>query len=221
MGARTDAARSEVLAARAGLEEELVRLEAAGRAAVDIPARLRREPAKVLGTAGGAAFLLLGGPKRVFKGVRRAIFGKDADLPKSMLPPEVEKTLKKLGPDGERVRGTLEREFAEYLDEKAPQRRERDLGATAAVLLGGAFKPVVTRLGKQLAERALDPDGPSFAEGIRRARERAQAAGAKASSSIASDGSNGSTPPPGSVAKATAKAAPAVTTTPGADTTPH
>lgn len=178
MGARTDAARSEVLAARAGLEEELVRLEAAGRAAVDIPARLRREPAKVLGAAGGAAFLLLGGPKRLFKGARRAIFGPNAELPKSMLPPEVEKTLRKLGPDGEKVRGTLEREFADYLDEKAPQRKERDLGATVAVLLGGAFKPVVTRLGKQLAERALDPDGPSFADGIRRARERARGDGA-------------------------------------------
>lgn len=173
MGARTDAARSEVLAARAGLDDELVRLEAAGRAAVDIPARLRREPAKVLGAAGGAAFLLLGGPKRAFKGVRRAIFGKDAELPKSMLPPEVEKTLRKLGPDGDKVRGTLEREFAAYLDEKAPQRKERDLGATAAVLLGGAFKPVITRLGKQLAEQAFDPDGPSFAAGLRRARERA------------------------------------------------
>lgn len=173
MGARTDAARSEVLAARAGLDEELVRLEAAGRAAVDIPARLRREPAKVLGAAGGAAFLLLGGPKRAFKGLRRAFSGPAADVPKSMLPPEVEKTLKKLGADGEKVRGTLEREFAAYLDEKAPQRRERDLGATAAMLLGGAFKPVITRLGKQLAERALDPDGPSFAEGIRLARDRA------------------------------------------------
>lgn len=187
MGARTDAARSEVLAARAGLDEELVRLEAAGRAAVDIPARLRREPAKVLGAAGGAAFLLLGGPKRAFDGLRRAVFGPNADLPRSMLPPEVEKTLRKLGSDGDKVRGTLEREFADYLDEKAPQRRERDLGATAAGLLGGAFKPVVMRFGKQLAERALDPDGPSFAEGIRRARERARGAGAT--------GSNGSNPP--------------------------
>lgn len=172
MGARTDAARSEVLAARQGLDEELIRLEASGRAAVDIPARLRREPAKVIGATGGAAFLLLGGPKRVFKGFRRALFGKSADMPKSMLPPEVEKTLRKLGPDGEKVRGTLEREFASYLDEKAPQRRERDLSGTAAQLLGGAFMPVVQRLGRQLAERALDPDNATFAEGVRRARER-------------------------------------------------
>jgi hypothetical protein len=178
MGARTDAARSEVLAARAGLDEELVRLEAAGRAAIDIPARLKREPAKVLGAAGGAAFLLLGGPKRVLRRARTTLFGAKADIPKSMLPPEVEKTLKKLGPDGDKVRGTLEREFAAYLDEKAPQRKERDLGATASVLLGGALGPVVKRLGQQLAERALDPDGPSFAEGIRRARERTNHDGA-------------------------------------------
>ena len=192
MGARTDAARSEVLAARAGLDEELVRLEAAGRAAVDIPARLRREPAKVLGAAGGAAFLLLGGPKRVVKGLRRAVFGPGAELPKSMLPPAVEKTLKKLGPNGDKVRGTLEREFASYLDEKAPQRKERDLGATASVLLGGAFGPVIKRLGRQLAERALDPDGPSFADGIRRARERARGDGVNGT-----DGKNGPGGSPG------------------------
>lgn len=184
MGARTDAARAEVLAARAGLDQELLRLEASGRAAVDISARLRREPAKVLGTAGGAAFLLLGGPGRVVKGVRRAIFGPDADLPKSMLPKEVEKTLKKLGPEGEKMRGTLEREFAEYLDEKAPQRRERHLGGAAVAIAAGLLKPVAQRFGKQLAERALDPDGFSFAEGMRRARERR-------------DGSDGAKPPPG------------------------
>jgi hypothetical protein len=186
VGARTSAARAEVLAARDGLDEELVRLEAAGRAAVDIPARLRREPAKVLGAAGGAAFLLLGGPKRALSGVRRAIFGPNADLPKSMLPPEVEKTLKKLGPDGEKVRGTLEREFAAYLDDKAPQRRERDLTGTAATLLGGVLKPVTERLGRQLAERALDPDGFTFAEGMRRARARRDGTPPE------SNGSNGS-----------------------------
>jgi hypothetical protein len=175
VGARTDAARAEVLAARDGLDEELVRLEAAGRAAVDIPARLRREPAKVLGTAGGAAFLLLGGPKRVFQGVRRAVLGEKAEMPKSMLPPEIEKKLRKLGPDGEAVRATIEREFADYLEEKAPQRRERDLAGTAALLLGGVLKPVTERLGRQLAERALDPDGFTFAEGMRRARARRSA----------------------------------------------
>jgi hypothetical protein len=186
VGARTDAARAEVLAARAGLDEELVRLEASGRAAVDIPARLKREPAKVLGTAGGAAFLLLGGPKRVFKGVRRAILGPKADMPKSMLPKEIDQELRKMGDDGERVRRKLEREFANYLDENAEARKERDLGATTAVLLGGVLKPVVQRFGKQLAERALDPDSGTFAEALKRTRERQN--GAKR---------NGSNPPGG------------------------
>jgi hypothetical protein len=195
MGARTDAARSEVLAARAGLDEELVRLEAAGRAAVDIPARIRREPVKVLGAAGGAAFLLLGGPKRAIKGLRQAVFGKGEVLPKSMLPPEVEKTLRKLGPYGDKVRGTLEREFAAYLDEKAPKRRERDLSETAASLLGGTLMPVAQRLGRQLAERALDPDGPSFAEGIRRARERSGRNGAGPDNGAASDAAGASDAP--------------------------
>jgi hypothetical protein len=174
VGARTDAARAEVLAARSALDDELVRLEASGRAAVDIPARIRREPAKVAGAAAGGAFLLLGGPGRVFRGVRRAIFGPEADLPKTMLPDEVEKTLRKLGKDGEKVRGTLEREFASYLDEKAPERRDRDLRGALAAAAVALIRPASVRIGKQLAERALDPDRPSFVEGMRRARERQQ-----------------------------------------------
>ncbi|MEZ0239197.1 MAG: hypothetical protein ACAH65_00220 [Chloroflexota bacterium] len=172
MGANTDAARAEVLAARDGLATEVERLEAAGRAAVDIPARVRREPAKMAGAAAGAAFLLLGGPGRVVRGIRRSIFGPDAELPKSMLPDEVQKTLKKLGSDGERVRGTLEREFADYLEEKAPERRDRDLGAAATGMLVSILKPVSVRFGKQLAERLLDPDAPSFADGLRKAQVR-------------------------------------------------
>ena len=179
MGASTDtaraevvAARDEVLAARQGLEDEVVRLEASARAAVDIPARLRREPAKVLGAAGGAAFLLLGGPKRLFRRARRTIFGPDADLPKSMLPDEVEKTLKKMGSDGDRVRGTLEKEFAKYLETTAPERHDRDLLGVATGLLANLLKPASVRAGRQFAERLFDPDGPSFAEGLRKARTR-------------------------------------------------
>lgn len=174
MGARTDAARAEVVAARDDLGEQTVRLEAAGRAAVDIRARVRREPGKVAGAAAGAAFLLLGGPGRVFRGVRRAVFGPDADLPKSMLPDEVDRTLKKLGRDGDRVRGTLEREFAKYLDEKAPERQSRDLRGALAAAAVALIRPVSIRVGRQLAERALDPDRPSFEEGLRKARERQQ-----------------------------------------------
>lgn len=180
MGARTDAARTEVLAARKGLEDEVVRLEAAGRAAVDIPARLRSDPLKVGGAAAGAAFLLLGGPKRLFGGVRRAIFGAPDPLPKSMLPNEVEAVLRKLGSDGDKVRGTLEREFAKFLEERAPKRAERDIPGLAGGLLANALRPASVRAGREFAERLFDPDGPSFAEGLRKARARMDASAGKA-----------------------------------------
>jgi hypothetical protein len=172
VGARTDAARAEVLAAREGLGEELVRLEAAGRAAVDIPARIRREPAKVAGSAAGAAFLLLGGPGRVFKGIRRAIYGPEAELPKSMLPPEVEKTLRKLGANGDKVRGTLEREFADYLQEKSPEKKDTAFSALTGGLVASLVRPLTERAGRQLLGRLLETDGATFADALRRARDR-------------------------------------------------
>jgi hypothetical protein len=172
VGARTSAARSEVVAAREGLAEEAIRLEAAGLAAVDIPARIRREPAKMAGVASGAAFLLLGGPGRVVRGLRQAVFGPDADLPKSMLPKEVEATLRKLGPDGDKVRGTLEREFADYLEEKAPQRKDRELGAVATGLAASILRPVAIRAGKQLAEALANADSATFSDALARARAR-------------------------------------------------
>lgn len=172
MGPRTRAARAEVVAARDGLAEEAVRLEASARAAVDIPARIRREPLKMAGAASGAAFLLLGGPGRVVRRLRRAVLGPEAELPKSMLPNEVEKTLRKLGPDGDKVRGALERGFASYLEEKAPQRRERDLAAAAGGLVSNLLRPLTVRAGRELVERLFDADGGTFREALGRARAR-------------------------------------------------
>jgi len=194
VAARTSAARAEVVAAREGLAEEAVRLEAAGRAAVDIPARIRREPVKVAGAASGAAFLLLGGPRRVVRGIRRAVFGPEAEIPKSMLPDEVEKTLRKLGPDGEKVRGTLEREFAQYLEDRAPQRRERDLGAAAGGMLTNLLRPLSLRAGRELVERFFDSDGATFGEAIGRARARQSGGSGK-------PGAPGAGPAPGNGSK--------------------
>src|SRR5207249_8738064 len=111
-----------------------------------IPAKIRRAPARTAGLAAGAAFVVAGGPKRMLRAARRAIRGPDAELPKSMLPKEVDKTLRKLVTDGDKVRGTLEREFAGYLDEKADVRRQRDLSATAALRAGCALGAGAARL---------------------------------------------------------------------------
>jgi hypothetical protein len=175
VGASTDAARAEVLARRAELAVELERLEAAGRSAVDIPTKIRREPAKTAGLAAGAIFLVAGGPAKVVRRARRAIFGPERELPKSMLPKEIDESLRKLGTDGEKVRGTIEREFTKYLDEHAEERRDRDLGAVVAMLLASVAKPVSTRAARQLAERLFSPDQPSFQDAVERIRTRREA----------------------------------------------
>ncbi|HEX8959763.1 MAG TPA: hypothetical protein VF770_08065, partial [Solirubrobacterales bacterium] len=138
------AARAEVLAARGRLDEELVRLEASARAAIDLKAKVKRNPVKAAGAAAGAGFVLVGGPKRVLRGARNAIFGKPDPLPKSMLPKEVDAALRKLGTDGERVRGTIERDFARYLDEKAPERKQRDIAGILGGLLITVGRPLAT-----------------------------------------------------------------------------
>ena len=113
MGEGTAAARAEVLAARAALDEELVRLEASARAAVDIPAKVRRNPVKAAGVAAGVGFVAVGGPRKLFRRAKRAVMGPEEPLPERMLPEEIEKALKRMGGDGAKVRGLLEREFAD------------------------------------------------------------------------------------------------------------
>jgi hypothetical protein len=120
----TDAARERVLVARAQLGDELALLEASARSAVDIPAKVKASPAKAAAVAGTAGFLVLGGPRRVLGGVKRVVRGPKAPVPKSMLPDEIEKTLKHLGSDGDAIRGAIERDFADYARKAAKSRNQ-------------------------------------------------------------------------------------------------
>jgi hypothetical protein len=163
----TDAARARVLAARAALGEEIDALEASARAAVDIPAKVRRSPAKAAAIAGSAGFVVLGGPKRILGAARRAVFGPTAELPKRMLPNEIEKTLKKLGDDGDKVRGAIERDFAAYAKEA-----EKDRGVSA--IAAAAARPVLLRGAKAAAEWFLRPDEDGFQARLAEVRERAK-----------------------------------------------
>jgi hypothetical protein len=175
VGSRTDAARAEVVAQRQVLLDEVVRLEAAGRSAVDIPAKIRRAPAKTAALAAGTAFFVLGGPKRTYHAVRRAILGPRADLPKSMLPEQIDKALRSLGDGGDRVRGLLEREFVSYLEKNKPVREARDLRGTLSELGGNILRPVTAQAGKRLAKELFSPDGGGFADAMSRIRERRDA----------------------------------------------
>ena len=106
--------------------------------------------------------------------------GKEEELPSELLPKEVEKALRKLGTDGKAVRGTLEREFANYLDTRAKERKKEGLVAAATSLALGALRPIAMRTGKQMAERMLDPNGPSFQEQLEKIRERRKTGGGAA-----------------------------------------
>ncbi len=171
------AAREALLASRASLDEELVRLEASARAAVDIKSKVRRNPVKAAGVATGAAFLVVGGPRRLFRRARNAVFGTPDPLPKSLLPKEIDEALGKLGDDGARVRGTIEREFAAYLDEKAPERKSRDLSGTISSLLRSAGKPLIARYGKQIVDQLTTADPTQLREQLDKVRARRAAAG--------------------------------------------
>jgi len=183
MGARTDAALAQVVAARADAEEQLERLEAAARAAVDVPARVKKSPAKAAGIAAGGAFVALGGPRRLFRRAKRAVTGKEEELPSELLPKEVELALRKLGSDGKKVRGTLEKEFAKYLEDRSKERKKEGLLATGVALATTVLRPSAVRVGKNLAERVLNPDAPSFEEQLEklRARKRGSDEGSAAS----------------------------------------
>lgn len=169
MATSTDAARDRVLAARGELQEQLHLLEASGRAAVDIPARIKRSPAKAAAIAGGAGFLVLKGPQRLFGAARTAIRGPRPDLPERMLPDEIEKTLRKLGKDGDKVRGSLERDFATYA-----KRSEKERQGLASILLLAVARPLLGRGVKAAGEILFTPDRAGFSERLAQVRDRAE-----------------------------------------------
>jgi hypothetical protein len=178
-----DAARDRVLAARGELAGELEVLEASARSAVDIPARIRESPAKAAAIAGAAGFLVLKGPSRIYRFVRTKVTGSPAPMPKRMLPKEIEKTLRSLGDDGEKVRGVIERDFAEYA-----KKAEKDRKGLLTVVLLAIARPLATRGARAAGEYLFTPGREGFGTrldemraGARRrtaeARERADQAG--------------------------------------------
>ena len=168
MAKETDAARDRVLAARATLGEELERLEASTRAALDVPAKIRRSPAKAAAIVGGAGFLIAGGPKRLFRRAQRAVRGPSAAMPRAMLPNEIERTLRRLGDDGDKVRGALERDFASYA-----KQAKKDRSGLWTLLLGAA-RPFVLSGGKRASAWLFRTDEVGFQARLAQVRARVE-----------------------------------------------
>lgn len=195
MGTEAEAARAEVVAAREAFSAELVRLEAAGRAAVDIKAKVKRNPAKAAGLAAGAGFLAIGGPLKVVRGVGRALRGKKEPLPPSLLPKQVDAALRSLGDDGDKVRGTLEREFASFLEKRKPDEDKGIVAGITGALTSSLIVPASRNLAKRMASQLANVDEADFRKALDRlggqagatpATEAAQAAAAKSGTKPAS-----------------------------------
>jgi hypothetical protein len=163
MAETTKQAREEVIRARAALAGEVDELGSAARSSLDIPAKVRRQPVKTAGLAAGAAFLVLNGPKRIYRAAETRLRGGKPKPPKTMLPKEIDRAVESLGEDAPYVRARLEREFARYLEEKA---RTGKLEPKARQSLVRLFDAIVVPLGAQTARRlterllAADPDRP-------------------------------------------------------------
>ena len=170
MASEQDAARDRVLAARADLEAQVETLQASGRAAVDIPARIRQSPAKAAAVGAAVGFMLLRGPQRLYGAVRKAIFGTPAPMPKRMLPKDIEKTLRSMGDDGEKVRGTLERDFAAYV-----KKAEKDRRGLLSVAFMAMLRPVLARGLRRAGEFLFSPSPDGYPTGLDEVRARAGA----------------------------------------------
>lgn len=154
---------TEVVEVRRTLEEsrgqaeaELDELVPSLRRSLDFPAKFRRDPVRTAGVVGGAAFLLLGGPRRVARAAEKRFFPRRAMRPPRLLPKNVDKTLDRLEPGNrDYVRGHLERDFAAYLKKEHPTEpadARRSLWRTYDLLLASVGAVAMRELVKRLFE---------------------------------------------------------------------
>lgn len=154
-------ARKQVKVAQAAFQEDLDGLSEATRSAMDIPAKIRKAPVKSAALAGGAGFLLLGGPRRVMGAVISKVAPKRKRDPYAgLLPDEIERVLRHSGAaDLPGVREALARDFAEYLKTKGKVEQRRP---SAADSLWRTYDAVVGPMGtvaaRMLVERLFAAD---------------------------------------------------------------
>lgn len=149
-------AQADLVAARAELGLALDGAIDAGKAAADPRTWVRRDPKRTAALAGGAGFLVLGGPKRVLRAAGR-LLPRRGPSGAGLLPDEIERVLRDAGLAGDpRVRAALERDFADYLQRKGRVRREPGAATsfwrTYDVLAG----PIGRRAAQVLVARLFD-----------------------------------------------------------------
>ena len=118
MGETLAETRLEIDAQRAHLQETADRLKARVRRAVDIKAKIRENPLLFAGLAGGAVFLLVGGPNRAARLVRRRVAKTPPEKAYDSLPKPlqdlVDTVADRVGPRAAEARTGLALELARW-----------------------------------------------------------------------------------------------------------
>ncbi len=158
MAATTKQAHQEVVAARRQLGHELDELRVATRSAVDIPAKIKRNPVQTVGLIGGAGFLAVGGPKRVLQAVGRRVRPTKKDRFKGILPKDVEKLVDRTASNAEEVRQRLEQDFYDWMSKKRPQQAPANARQSFWKTYDSFLGPLGALGTKALAERLFAAD---------------------------------------------------------------
>jgi hypothetical protein len=147
--------RVEVAAQRATNERTAAELEARVRRALDIRARFRENPALFVGLGAGAVFLLVGGPSRVARTLRRRIHPSNVEQAYDALPKPmqawVDSLASEVGPKAGQARAALVDELRRWRQEPIKNRKARK--ALAKAMVEGPPGP--SRTAWRAAETAL------------------------------------------------------------------
>lgn len=152
-------AMAELEAARAQLTASLDQLTDATHSALDVPAKIKRNPVKTAALVGGTGFLLAGGPRRVARFVGRRVFPQRPDPYAGILPPDIEKVLKDSGvakdPD---VRRALNKDFADYLKNKGKYQPEPTAQASFWRTFDRVAGPLGTAGARVMVQRLMEAE---------------------------------------------------------------
>jgi hypothetical protein len=138
------AALADLRAARAGAVSSMDELTDATKRALDVPAKIRRNPVKSAALIGGTGFLVAGGPRRVLRYALGRARPEARDPHAGLLPDEIEQVLKDSGlAQDPGIRRALDEDFADYLRQKG----RFDPEPTASSVLWRTFDRVAGPLG--------------------------------------------------------------------------
>jgi hypothetical protein len=150
---------AQLKAARAEVESSLDQLSGATQSALDIPAKVRRNPVKTAALVGGAGFLLAGGPRRLVRSAIRTVRPEPPDPYAGLLPDEIEKVLKDVGlADDPEVRRALDQDFAEYLKSKGRYEPQPTAAASFWRTFDRLAGPLGTAGARILVQRLMEAD---------------------------------------------------------------